>query len=263
MKQTFAVLLLCFSMYSFSVRVTDKKLTVTRQYIELRVYHFSTRQQLSAVDSFLKDAFLPALHEAGIEKIGVFTPVDVDTATDKKLYVLIPYKSLKQFEELPAKLQKVKAYSESGNHYLNAAYNQPLYSRYESILLHAFEEAPQVKTPKLNGEKANRVYELRSYESSSEKLHQNKVEMFNKGGEVTLFDRLGFNAIFYGQVLSGSRMPNLMYMTSFENKAARDEHWKQFSSDPFWKALSAKAEYKNNVSKIDITFLTPAAYSDL
>jgi hypothetical protein len=87
--------------------------------------------------------------------------------------------------------------------------------------------------------------------------------MFNKGGEVGLFERLGFNAVFYGAVVAGNRMPNLMYMTSFENKAARDEHWKAFGSDPFWKTLSAKPEYKNNVSKIDITFLTPAEYSDL
>ncbi len=87
--------------------------------------------------------------------------------------------------------------------------------------------------------------------------------MFNVGGEVALFERLNFNAIFYGEVLFGSKMPNLMYMTSFENKAARDEHWKTFSSDSFWKTLSARPEYQKNVSKIDIQFLTPAEYSDL
>ena len=32
-----------------------------------------------------------------------------------------------------------------------------------------------------------------------------------------------------------AHMPNLMYMTSFDNMAARDEHWKAFSSDPLWK----------------------------
>jgi hypothetical protein len=87
--------------------------------------------------------------------------------------------------------------------------------------------------------------------------------MFNKGGEVTLFKRLGFNAIFYGEVIAGASMPNLMYMTSFENRKSRDEHWKAFVDDPEWKKLSARKEYQNNVSKIDITFLVPAAYSDL
>jgi hypothetical protein len=58
-------------------------------------------------------------------------------------------------------------------------------------------------------------------------------------------------------------MPNLMYMTSFDDMAARDAHWKTFGADPYWKELSAKLEYQNNVSHIDILFLHPAAYSDL
>ena len=87
--------------------------------------------------------------------------------------------------------------------------------------------------------------------------------MFNEGGEVTLFKRLGFNAVFYGEVLSGSRMPNLMYMTTFENQASRDEHWKAFSNDPEWKKLSSMPEYQNNVSKINIYFVYPTEYSDI
>jgi hypothetical protein len=53
-----------------------------------------------------------------------------------------------------------------------------------------------------------------------------------------------------------------MYMTSFENKAAREEHWKTFVSDRYWKNLSSMPEYQNNVSHIDISFLYPADYSD-
>ncbi len=87
--------------------------------------------------------------------------------------------------------------------------------------------------------------------------------MFNEGGEIKLFKRLNFNAVFYGEVLSGSRMPNLMYMTSFENMNDRNEHWKNFSADPEWKRLSSMPEYQNTVSKIDIVFLTPTQYSDL
>jgi hypothetical protein len=54
-----------------------------------------------------------------------------------------------------------------------------------------------------------------------------------------------------------------MYMTSFDNKASRDEHWKTFSADPEWKRLSALPEYQHTVSKADILFLHPAAYSEL
>ena len=67
--------------------------------------------------------------------------------------------------------------------------------------------------------------------------------MFNEGGEIPLFVRLNFNAVFYADVIAGSHMPNLMYMTTFNNKQDRDDHWKVFSADAEWKALSARPEY--------------------
>ena len=86
--------------------------------------------------------------------------------------------------------------------------------------------------------------------------------MFNEGGEIKLFKRLNFNAAFYGAVIAGSHMPNLMYMTTFNNKQDRDEHWKAFSSSPEWKALTADEQYQHNVSKNDTRFLHPVAFSD-
>jgi hypothetical protein len=86
--------------------------------------------------------------------------------------------------------------------------------------------------------------------------------MFNTGDEVGLFNRLGFNAVFYASVIAGAKMPNLMYMTTFNSKADRDKHWETFSADAYWKELSAKPEYQHNVSHADIIFLQPANYSD-
>ena len=86
--------------------------------------------------------------------------------------------------------------------------------------------------------------------------------MFNEGDEIGLFKKLNFNAVFYSEVIAGSHMPNLMYMTCFENKADRDAHWKSFVGDPFWKTLLAMPMYQHNVSHIDINFLRPTDYSD-
>jgi hypothetical protein len=80
-----------------------------------------------------------------------------------------------------------------------------------------------------------RIYELRSYESPTEEKYLNKVHMFNEGGEITLFNELQFNAVFYADVLFGSKMPNLMYMTSFDNIDSRNEHWKAFGESKTWK----------------------------
>jgi hypothetical protein len=87
--------------------------------------------------------------------------------------------------------------------------------------------------------------------------------MFNQGGEIPLFKRLGFNAVFYASVIAGSHMPNLMYMTSFDNMTSHDQHWKDFGADPEWKKLSADTQYQHNVSHIDIVLLHPTEYSDL
>lgn len=86
--------------------------------------------------------------------------------------------------------------------------------------------------------------------------------MFNAGGEVSLFESLGFNAIFYGEVVAGPQMPNLMYMTSFPSREVRDTLWASFFSSEKWKSLKADPNYQNNVSAVDIFFLYPTAYSD-
>jgi hypothetical protein len=238
----------------------DKK--PSREFYQLTVYHFATAEQEKVLDNYLQNALLPALHRVKISSVGVFKAWANDTVTNKLMYVFIPFKSLEMVTKLPAKLKEDVSYNFAGADYINATYNNPSYSRMETILLKAFPLAPQMQLPALHAAKKDRVYELRSYESATEKKFENKIQMFNQGDEIGLFKKLNFNAIFYAEVLAGSKMPNLMYMTSFESKADRDEHWKAFGTDPYWKKLSAMPEYQNNVSHIDIMFLYPTDYSD-
>ena len=234
-----------------------------REFYEIKIYHVANSTQEQRVEKFLKEAYLPALHRAGITKVGVFKPVETDTTFGKRIYVLTPFASMDQFVKLPETLLKDKQYESSGTDYLNAPYDNPPYARIETIVLQAFTKMTQLEVPKLSTPVNERVYELRSYEGYTEKIYRNKVKMFNDGNEVALFKRLGFNAVFYAEVVSGSRMPNLMYMTTFANQASRDEHWKAFSADPEWKTLSGMSEYQHNVSKINIYFLRPVEYSDI
>ena len=86
--------------------------------------------------------------------------------------------------------------------------------------------------------------------------------MFNEGGEIKLFASLEFNAVFYAEVISGSTMPNLMYLITFADMATHDAHWDAFRNHPQWKKLSALDEYKHTVSKTVKTLLSPTDYSD-
>jgi hypothetical protein len=234
-----------------------------REYYELKVYHFKDKQQEDRLDKFLQTSYLPAMHRKGIKKLGVFKPLVNDTAVDKRIYVFIPYKSLDQILKVRDQLEKDMEFQTSGADYINAIYTDVPYVRMESIILQAFPDMPVFKVPSFTSSPSERIYELRSYEGPTEKYYKNKVQMFNKGGEINIFNRLGFNAIFYSEVIAGSRMPNLMYMTSFENKTSRDEHWKSFSADAQWKTLAAIPEYKNNVSRNETIFLHPTEYSDI
>jgi len=232
-----------------------------RYYYQIKIYHLKTKAQEDRLDKYFKEALLPALHRAHIASVGVFKPVEQDTA-DKKIYVFIPFRTLGTLENIEKTLLADKQYLAAGKDYIEAPFNDAAYNRVETIVLKAFPKAPAPEKPMLKATKSDRVYELRSYESPTEKYYINKVKMFNDGGETVLFKRLNFNAVFYADVIAGSHMPNLMYMTTFENKADRDEHWQKFSNDSVWKALSLAPEYQHNVSKADIIFLHPTEYSD-
>jgi hypothetical protein len=253
-------LLAAFLILHFSVSAASPK----QEFYSIRIYQLKNKEQENRVEKFLQNALLPALHRSGIAEIGVFKPIGNDTASIRRIYVLIPLKTIEQYFRLESLLGKDAQYGVDGKDYLDAPYDNPPYTRMESILLQAFPDMPRHAAPTaLKTTHAERIYELRSYEGPTEKYLVSKVKMFNEGGEIPLFQRLGFNAIFYASVLAGSHMPNLMYMTSFDDMASRDAHWKTFFEDPFWKKLVATPEYQHNVSHVDIVFLHPADYSDL
>ena len=236
-----------------------------KDFYQIKIYNLKSTEQVAAVDQYLKNAYLPALHRAGISKVGVFKPIANDTAQLKRIYVFIPFRSLKEWEKLPHTLDKDVTYQSAANEFIHAPADKKPFERIESILLEAFDMHTRFVLPGLKNPLSERVYELRSYESPTEHLHKTKVKMFNEGGEIALFKRLNFNAVFYGKVLSGSRMPNLMYMTTFENMDDRNAHWKAFGSSPEWKTMSALPEYENkvSVSRNETILMRPADYSDI
>jgi len=235
-----------------------------RDYYQIKVYSLKDNNQQTAVDNYLKDAYLPALHKAGIKTVGVFKPIESDTANfGKKIFVFIPLKEIEQIEKIEASLSKDKDYQNAGAAYINAPFDNPPYLRMESILLKAFSAQPEFFAPKFTTPKSEQIFEFRSYQSATEKIYHKKVEMFNEGGETKIFENVGANAVFYGEVLSGSEMPNLMYMTSYENMKSNENCWKAFRDHPDWKKLSGMEEYKNTVSHIDKYMLHPTDYSDI
>ncbi len=118
-----------------------------QQYYEIKIYHVTDKTQEGKVDAYLKEAYLPALHRAGIPIVGVFKPVEADTAFGKLIYVLIPLKTIDQFMQLADQLLKDKVFAEAGKSFIGAPFSEPPYKRYESIFLKAFMDFPQFSAP--------------------------------------------------------------------------------------------------------------------
>ncbi|RYZ93498.1 MAG: NIPSNAP family containing protein, partial [Sphingobacteriaceae bacterium] len=175
-------------------------------YYKLKIYHYKTPAQYQALSNYLQQAYVPAMHRLGFKSIGVLHTMEKDTA-DRRVYVFIPFNNLGKIEDVDEKLSKDKLYIEQSKGYTNAIYNAAPYSRLEIVILKAFTGMPKPEIPLLAAAKSDRIYELRSYESATEKYHINKVDMFNAGDEIGIFNRLGFNAVFYSSVIAGSRMP--------------------------------------------------------
>ena len=233
-----------------------------QQYFEVKIYRIADKSQESMVDTYLRDAFLPALHRAGIPTVGVFKPIEKDTAYGKMVYVFIPFKTIDQYAGLADKLSKDKVYNEAGKAFIDAPYNNPPFVRYESILAQAFSHMPEFRVPSFTTPPSERIYEYRSYESATEAKASKKIEMFNEGGEMKIFESIGANAVFYAKVILGSQMPRLIYMTTYADMQSHDEKWNAFRNHPDWKKLSSMEEYRNTTSKTKPYLLHPTSYSD-
>jgi hypothetical protein len=250
------LLFICIALNSFGASKTKQ------MYYEIKVYRIAASTQETRIDAYLKDAYIPAMHRLGISKIGVFKPIEKDTAFGKLVYVFVPLKTVDQYLEVEQKLSNDLVYQMAGKDFLDAPFNDPPFKRYESILLKAFANMPEFRVPVYTTPPADRIYELRSYESATEAKATKKIEMFNNGGEIALFESIGANAVFYGQVLLGSLKPRLIYMTTYADMKSHDDHWKAFRDSDGWKKLSGMEEYKNTVSKANPYLLHPTSYSD-
>lgn len=255
LKFSLAIVLAIATVFAYSAPLKN-------DFYQVKIYHVKNNDQVSMVDEYLKSAYLPALHRYGIKNIGVFKPIANDTATDKLIYVFIPFASEGAWVTISGKLDKDAAYMNASKPFMEAASDKAPYERMESILMEAFSGQPRLVIPAIRN--AERVFELRSYESPTENLHKKKIAMFDTGGEIPLFNRLGFNPVFYGKVISGSHMPNFMYMPIFGSVEERNSQWKKFGEDPVWKEISNRPENENkvSVSHIDSIVMHSTDYSD-
>jgi hypothetical protein len=240
--------------------------SMTKELIELRTYRFASASKRQAYEEFLGTAAIPAFGRAGVGPVGAFKLLAKDNAALKltedsnDLYVLLPHKSAESFVHLQHRLAADGAFQSAGSPVLAAAKADPAFARFESSLMLAFDGCPQVQAP---SKSESRVLQLRIYESHNEERAKRKIHMFNEGGEIGIFKRVGMNPVFFGESLAGSKLPNLTYMLAFDDDAALTRAWNAFRGDADWKRLSADQSYKDTVTTITNLILRPVAGSQV
>jgi hypothetical protein len=231
-----------------------------RQYLELRRYHLLPGARQRTFSAFVGDVAIPAMNRAGVGRVGAFTVVYGENAPS--LLLVLTHQTLESVATLRDRLAADAEYGRAGAPVLDTPLSDPAFVRAESTLLRTFEAMPGVEPSAGAGTAASRIFELRTYESHSDRAALNKLAMFN-AGEIPIFRRTGLTPVFFGETILGARMPSLSYMLTFKDMAARDAAWAAFGQDPEWKALSGKPEYRDNVSTITDIILRPTAYSQM
>jgi hypothetical protein len=236
---------------------TSPALYVWRQYI------LRTGTQPRRVADFLQNAAIPALNRLGHTPIGVFEVVT--GLPTPSVFVLTPFNTADALASVERGLESDEQFRTAGAAYFEATPADPAYVRQEVSLLAAIPKMPRVEVPAATATKGPRLFELRTYESHSERAHRAKVRMFAEMGELEIFRRCGLTPVFFSRTLAGPRMPSLVYMLVHENLAARDKSWDAFRNDADWKKLSATPGYTDAeiVSNITTVLLRPAAYSQI
>jgi hypothetical protein len=226
------------------------------RYIRMRN---SPAEQVRRTSDFLSKGYVPAARRAGIGPLGFFS--GVFAAGTPFTLVLSTHPSLAAMEAAREKLaadsefQKVLAEYNSG---------EVPYVRMESSLLRTFDSIPAIEVPPTESNRPARIFEMRTYESNNETTLRRKIKMFDDV-EIAAFRRSGMQPVYFGETIVGPNMPNLTYMLTFDNMAARDKAWQAFSADPEWKKVRAQPELSDAliVSNISDSILRPLAFSDI
>ena len=228
-----------------------------QQYYEFRQYRLHVGSKKRLVGDFLRTVGIPAMNRIGISPVGVFNAMYGPNSPT--LYVLLVHKDLESVANSSARLLAELGPLDKAAEYMNAPLSDPTHVRMESSLMVAFKGLPKLQVP----ERKSRIFELRTYESHSLKAAKKKIEMFNEGGEIAIFQKTGLRPVFFGETIVGPKMPNLTYMLVFDDMADRDNRWKTFGADPEWKKLRANPAYRDTVSNITRTFLRPVPGSQI
>jgi hypothetical protein len=231
------------------------------QILELRRYRLRNGAVASRFAAYAKDALVPALGRAGLSPIGAW---NVATGPDSPtIHLLLPHPDAASVVTLDARIEGDAEYRKAAASARALPPTEAPYLSCDSSLHATVATLPGVEKPSGPAAGKDRVFELRTYRSDTEAASRRNIEMFEAGGELALFRRVGLNTVFFGRDLVGGGLPCLTYMVVFADAAAREKAWAAFRDHPEWAKMRDDPRYADTVSRIDSALLRPTDYSQL
>ncbi len=220
-----------------------------KEVIEWRTYDMAWGGNQGALLDYLTNVLQAGLRQHGATQFKLFK--EYGMTDPAKIHVMISYPDGNSFVAGQS-LRKDAAFASAAGSYDAAPADKPIFERYSSWVLDAFDGMPQSATPDENAG----LFELRVYQGYSEDATRRKVRMFNDH-EIEIFKDTDLDAVFYGDMIAGPYRPCLVYLLQFEDMAERDANWGKFGAHPEWNRINKLPEFADSVSKILRTFLVP------
>jgi hypothetical protein len=243
-----------FAMLSFgctSVSVENTNVNEKEIY-EWRIYTLK-ENGAATLDNFFKETLIPAYNRQGVS-VGAFSLYKEEDAELR--YLLLVYPDITSYLKVKHEIWNDRTFKEASQAFYDETAPNPVYSEFETLLCEAFDKIPKLKKPG----KERTLFELRHYKSPNEEANQRKVKMFNVD-EIAIFDKVGINSVCYGEVLAGTRMPSIIYLTWYKDEPTRDAVWGEFVKHPDWLKIRELKEYAHTATNNKNKLLSPLPYS--
>ena len=228
-----------------------------RRVFTLEQYFLKNGSQVQRIHDHLSKAALPAL---GKVHSGPKIVLEAMVAPHQpQVAVILGFESV---EELWSVRSKVINDADLGKAYEAwESHSEQPYEHFSTALLEATPYSPDLANDK-EPRKASRIFELRIYHSPTWRQLAALHERF-AGPEIKIFHRVGVHPMLYSSTLIGANMPNLTYLTPFEDLASREKAWNAFAADPEWIQVRKESIDKHGQisARIEISLWKATPYS--
>ena len=226
--------------------------TPANEIYEWRIYSLN-EGKAETLDRFFEQTLIPAFnrHDIQVGAFSLYQPEEIELR-----YLFMVYPDLETFRQVKKAVWDDPVFRPEAQPYYDATAPDPVYSNFETYICEAFDSLPRMRRP--GAERT--LFEFRIYHSPNEEANRRKIDMFQQG-EIEIFDEVGINSVCYGNVLAGSSMPALTYLTWYKDEPTRNMAWDGFRTHSKWLEMKQMPEYAHTATNNKNRLLAPMPYS--